>query len=184
MDRPTTKEIARFFDKVRITKHCWLWIASLDRCGYGRFSFRGGKLSSSHFSYELFVGSIELGKHILHRKECSSRACVNPNHLYLGTNADNVRDRTLWGNQQRGETHPSVKLSKKDVLEIRRIHKGEKRWMRPGRYKNTANLFGVSVVTISRIVSGKAWKHLPLGGASLPSTIGIAQPHATGQLST
>ena len=97
MDRPTTAGVARFFDNVRITKSCWLWMGYFDGNGYGCFGFRGGKVSSHRFSYQLFVGPIELGKYILHRRECGDRRCVNPNHLYMGTNADNVRDRELWG---------------------------------------------------------------------------------------
>lgn len=96
MDKPTAKEFARFLDKVQITNSCWLWIASLSN-GYGRSGFRGKAMGAHRLFYELFVGPIEMGKYILHRKECGNRSCVNPHHLYMGTQKDNMRDMRLWG---------------------------------------------------------------------------------------
>ncbi len=157
MDRPTTKEVARFFDKVQITKHCWLWEAQISDKGYGQFKFHGSGIPAHRFSYQLFVGPIEPGKMILHRRECGNRSCVNPNHLYMGTNADNVRDRELWGNPGIGEKHGRAKLSESNVLAVRRIHKDK----RCG-YAETAESFGVTPALIGSIVRGRLWRHLPL----------------------
>ncbi len=96
MRKPTTAEVARFFDKVQITKHCWLWIGAIT-LGYGQLDFNGKTAKAHRFSYELFVGPIETGKMILHKRECGNRNCVNPHHLYMGTHADNMRDMVLWG---------------------------------------------------------------------------------------
>ncbi len=153
MRKPTTKEIARFFDKVQITKHCWLWTAAL-RCGYGHFGFDKGTIVAHRFSYALFVRPIESGKQILHRRECGNRNCVNPHHLYMGTHADNIRDRIIWGKSLAGEAHGNSKLSEKDVLDIRRIHKDKR-----SGYKNTANLFGISAAQVGRIVLGRSWTY-------------------------
>ncbi len=155
MDKPTTAEIARFFDKVLITDSCWLWISALDKDGYGKLKFHQKQFQAHRFSYELFVGPIELGKYILHRKECGNRNCVNPHHLYMGTPADNVKDRQTWGKLVRGEDHGNARLSEKDVLDIRRIHKDKQI-----TFKNTADLFGISPTYVGQIVSGKNWKHL------------------------
>lgn len=162
IDKPTTKEIARFFDKVRITKHCWLWTAGLSWNGYGQLGFHGRTTRAHHFSYKLFVGSIEPGKLILHRRECGNRNCVNPNHLYMGTHIDNTRDMILWGDHQYGETHPLAKLSEKDVLEIRRLHRNKRQ-----KRKYIANLFRISLSHLDRIISGQAWKHLHIGDTTL-----------------
>lgn len=89
--------LSHFLDKVRITRHCWLWIGYLNLKGYGLFFSEGKNIKAHRFSYEFFVGPIEPGKMVLHKRECNERSCVNPNHLYMGTHNDNVRDRELWG---------------------------------------------------------------------------------------
>ena len=69
---------------------CWLWTASVDRVGYGHI-WLDGKLKQSHrFMWELFNGSIPHGMKILHK--CDVRSCVNPNHLFLGTQKENMQD--------------------------------------------------------------------------------------------
>ena len=153
--KPTIKDVARFFDKVKITDHCWLWTTNLNGRWCGRFTYRGKTVGAHQFSYELFVGLIEQGKHILHRKECGNSNCVNPHHLYQGTHADNMRDMRIWGNVALGEDNGSAKLSEKDVLAIRRIH-NDKGY----RYRILADMFGVCISQIHRIVKGKRWKHL------------------------
>lgn len=155
MDRPTTKQVARFFDNVRITKNCWLWIGRMNLFGYGEFSYRNKHIRSNRFSYQLFVGPIDPGKHILHRRECGNRNCVNPNHLYMGTNADNHRDRVLWGNFIFGEAHKNAKLTEEDVLNIRKLRKNK-----GYKYRILADMFGVSIPQLYRIVQGQEWKQL------------------------
>lgn len=155
MIKPTTAEVACFFDKVRITKHCWLWLAPLNSKGYGQFRYDNRRIQAHRFSYGLFVRPIEDGKMILHRRECGNRNCVNPHHLYMGTNADNMRDMMLWGNATNGENNGYAKLSESDVLNIRRIHKNK----RYG-YAKSAQLFGVSPTAIGLIVRRLRWKHI------------------------
>jgi len=156
VEKPKTKDVARFFDKVKITKHCWLWIASKNKKGYGGFDFKGKQILAHRFSYELFVGAIEPGKQILHRRECGNPSCVNPNHLYMGTHTDNVRDMIIWGNVAMGTRSGRAKLTEEDVLSIRRIHEDKQL-----TYKNTANLFGITAFHVGQIVLRHYWKHLP-----------------------
>jgi len=159
VDRPTTKEVARFFDKVNITKHCWLWIASFTTVGYGQFSFRYKMVGAHRFSYELFIGQIPEGMHVLHKKDCGNRSCVNPNHLYMGTHADNMRDKVMWGNFIFGESHHKAKLTNKDVLEIRRLYNLPSP-ERPSQ-RTLGKKFWVGKSQISSIIRHQAWTHLP-----------------------
>lgn len=155
MIKATTKEIDFFFSHVRITKSCWLWLAPINSKGYGQFWRNKKRVQAHRFSYALFVGPIGLGKLILHRRECGNRNCVNPNHLYMGTNADNMRDMMLWGKATNGENNGYAKLSESDVFTIRKIH-GDKRY----GYTKSAELFGVSPTTIGLIVRRLRWKHI------------------------
>ena len=154
MKRPTTAEVARFFDKVNITKSCWLW-TGCTVWGYGQFGYCGKIIRVHRFSYELFVGPIGPGKMILHRRECDNRNCVNPHHLYMGTAADNMRDMRIWGDVAKGEKNMQSKLSEDDVISIRKIYKsGEK------NYKELAAIYGVDQSQIGNIVRRVYWTHL------------------------
>jgi len=102
----------------------------------------------------IHFGEIPKGMFVLHR--CDNPSCVNPKHLFLGTQADNVQDRDVKGHQKGpfGESHHSAKLTEKDVREIRRLYSQ-----------------GLPVIGISRrlghpydcvwgVTSGKTWKHV------------------------
>lgn len=74
---------------------CWLWLLSLDRDGYGRCSL-GPKFVNAHrLSWTAFRGPIPFGMHVLHT--CDIPSCINPDHLWLGTHLDNMRDRSAKG---------------------------------------------------------------------------------------
>lgn len=85
---------------------CWEWALSKDRVGYGRLKVQEGSRSlfrhtSAHrYAYEIWVGPIPDGACVLHR--CDNRACINPEHLFLGTQQDNMRDMHAKGRGPRG----------------------------------------------------------------------------------
>ena len=86
----------RFWRRVRKTDSCWLWVGSTNRDGYGRFDSGGKVYKGSHrYSWELSFGEIPNGLLCLHR--CDTPACVNPEHLFLGTNQDNTDDKIAKG---------------------------------------------------------------------------------------
>jgi hypothetical protein len=100
--------MSRFLSKVDrhgplhpvLQTHCWVWTGSVRGQGYGQFWYKGLSRKASRVSYEIFVGEIPIGRMVLHR--CDNRMCVNPDHLYLGDHADNMRDRNSRGRQASG----------------------------------------------------------------------------------
>lgn len=150
-------------------KECWNWKAGKDKIGYGRFFLNGKQQYAHRVSYFLSKGLIPDGMVVMHK--CNNPSCVNPTHLELGTQLENIQQRDLSGrgNFSKGENHylkknPSLstkgcnhgqsKLKNDDVLMIRKLSlDGE-------RSKAIANLFNVSAKTIQRITSLKSWTHL------------------------
>lgn len=92
---------------------CWEWLLGKDRVGYGRLKIQLGsrsafRFSSAHrYAWELWRGPIPDGMNVLHK--CDNRACCNPDHLFLGTQQDNMRDMHAKGRGPRGyKRDPSV----------------------------------------------------------------------------
>lgn len=94
----------RFWEKVEKTEGCWNWTAAKSTHGYGRIILNR-KLENAHrVSYELLVGAIPEGGHLLH--SCDNRRCVNPAHLTVGTHKQNMEDMSAKGRQwQQKKTH-------------------------------------------------------------------------------
>lgn len=84
---------------------CWMWIAACFWDGYGIFGVARTSLKAHRFSWQLAHGAIPQGLHCLHR--CDNRRCVNPAHLFLGTNTDNIRDMVKKGRHRPGGHQPA-----------------------------------------------------------------------------
>jgi hypothetical protein len=95
---PTMKE--QFWANVDRTGNCWLWTACRDRYGYGRLSAEGRRYKAHRASWELHFGPIPEGKGVLH--SCDNPPCVRPDHLFLGTQVDNIRDMIAKGRYVNG----------------------------------------------------------------------------------
>ncbi|MHB1131749.1 MAG: HNH endonuclease [Chloroflexota bacterium] len=139
---------------------CWNWEASCDQKGYGQFSFNRTIMHAHRVAWELYCGPIPSGMCVLHR--CDNRQCVNPDHLFLGTIADNNHDMVQKGRHSHGAKHALImaggtngcaKLTEVDVREIRRSAGYLSR-------SQLAKRFGVSRGNIDLILEGRTWKQL------------------------
>ena len=141
-----------FWEKVELIPFhsCWEWVAGKNSNGYGAFMRNGAHRAS----YELHIGPIPKGKMVLHR--CDNRTCVNPDHLFLGTNDDNMKDMVKKKRQRpcRGEQNGNAKLTKEEALEIRRLYQSGLHTM-----KSLARMFEVrSPSTVNSVIRGGTWQ--------------------------
>jgi hypothetical protein len=146
-------DIERFWSKVNKTNTCWLWAAGTTRKGYGQIrDNKGYNVRAHRISYEIAFGNIPEGTHVLHT--CDDRRCVNPEHLFLGTNLENMRDAVEKKRTMTGSRNPRSKLTEDEVLMIRSLHAEGYGCQR------LARAFGVSNDTIKRINRRETWKHI------------------------
>jgi hypothetical protein len=140
---------------------CWIWKRSKIKKGYGHPKFKGKSIYAHRLSYLTFVGEISNNLFVLHT--CDNPACVNPKHLFLGTNQDNMNDKVNKNRQAKGEDHGRSKLLKKEVNEIRILWSAELAKRARGKaiqltQKELAKRFKVDRATISRIVNNRRWR--------------------------
>ena len=144
----------RFWEKVdkRGIDECWEWTAFRMRRGnYGTFGVDGRTLKAHRVSWELAFGLIHGGLCVLHH--CDNPACVNPAHLFLGTNADNAADRNRKRRTARGERIGNAVLTDNVVKQIRLMAQREKQIYVAAR-------FGISRSNVSHIVNRNRWPHV------------------------
>lgn len=160
----TNSFIEEFWKRVEKTDSCWLWTGGTTKAGYGQFR----TIYAHRTSWELNNGPIPVGMEVCH--DCpggDNPACVNPDHLFLGTHAENLQDMRDKKRHARGETHGFARLTDSLVTAIRtRFFAGEKQ-------QSLADLFDVKVMAISNIVNRKTWKHLPLIAGEGPVKRGV-----------
>ena len=134
-----------FWLRVNKTETCWMWTGAKIPRGYGNFLCQRKRVYAHRYSYEIHIGPITEGLFVLHR--CDQPACVNPEHLFLGTHLDNMRDMRIKGRA------PSTKLSAEDVLQIRELSKT----LTPAEI---AMRFTVSDTAIRKILTRRSWDHI------------------------
>ena len=144
---------ARLLSKRRITAAgCWEYTGQKRNSdGYGELSVGGHKEMTHRVAFRLYIGSIPPGYYVCH--SCDNPSCFNPEHLFLGSAADNARDRELKGRRKarNGEAHPMAKLGAEDVHQIRTC----------GLPASTvARQYGVTRQMIWRIRSRRNWRYV------------------------
>ncbi len=160
---------------------CWLWCGSPNSSGYGELKVCGRMLKAHRVSYELHIGEIPQGLHVCHH--CDTPLCVNPSHLFVGTNADNVRDRMAKGRggcahgaANGAHTHPErvprgaahyahMKPARRRCgtangrakLTLKDVEQLRARRAEGVPYRKLGREFGISGAQAHLIVTGKSW---------------------------
>lgn len=128
---------------------CWLWTGALFVVGYGKFKQDGKDVYAHRFSYEAHVGPIREGLHVLHT--CDNPVCVNPDHLFLGTQGDNNRDCVKKGRNARGASIRGARLTEADVRYIRSSKDS---------CVKLAAKYGVTRSNVTAIRRRESWAHI------------------------
>jgi hypothetical protein len=157
----------RFWEKVDQTGDCWVWLAHKDHAGYGQFTYESKTIRSHRVSWMLTHGEIPNGLFVCHK--CDNPSCVRPDHLFLGTHSDNMRDsykkgrkvlpertRFVKGRQgRRGEESYWAKLTSDQVVEIRQLYE-----QGSITQEALAQRYGVNRTTVRDIINRRNWKHV------------------------
>jgi hypothetical protein len=142
---------------------CWLWHGLVRPDGYGDAHFEKKRQRAHRVAWKLFRGEIGPGLVVCHK--CDVRACVNPEHLFLGTIADNVEDMNEKGRCPRGENHGSAKLTADQVIRIKAMLAEDRLYI-----IEIALEFGVSPTAIHAIKSGRTWRHVKAPAVATSTT--------------
>ena len=132
---------------------CWIWMGGLHSGGYGSFKLGPdetgyrAQVMAHRYSYLQFVGPIPEGHCVCHK--CDVMTCVNPAHLFVGTQAENIKDAQRKDRNPKGERHGMAKLSDADVEKIR---------VDTRKLTEVAGDYGVCISTISHIRTGRLHK--------------------------
>lgn len=132
---------------------CWNWTGPIDVGGYGRAKFDGEESKAHRLSYVAFVG--ELAESVLACHHCDNRACINPTHLFKGTDSDNQADMTAKGRGRVGRKNGRAKLTPANVWAIRADYTGKR-----GDLARLSRAYGVAPSTVYAVVRRKNWAGL------------------------
>lgn len=144
----------RFWEKVEVrgADDCWPWLAATKQGGYGKIIDADGRFQLTHrVAYRFAFGDIPVGLVVCHR--CDNPGCVNPQHLFLGTQAENLRDMRSKhrDNPPRGSKHPKTRLDEVLVVRLRADQRSHRR---------IAKDYGIGKSTVGMIKAGLTWTHV------------------------
>ena len=154
--------IRRFWSKVKLGDKCWEWQAGVNHGGYGQFTItlstmRDTTVLAHRVAWMLVRGSVPVGKCLCHK--CDNPRCVNPDHMFIGTRADNNRDMFRKGRgsciRAKGEAHGMSVMTADAVYAIRALTDNG------NDQRAVARKFGISQSQVGRIHRRESWAHLP-----------------------
>jgi hypothetical protein len=160
---PEVKLWARLLHYIDRSGECWVWTASTSLSGYGRISFvlpdgRRKLLQAHRVMYELVHGPIPAEMVVRH--SCDNPPCCRPDHLLLGSQAENVQDMVDRGRHGHGmtigEDHVLAKLTVGAVVELRRDR------VAGATLAVLAARYGIGKTQVARICRGESWSHVPM----------------------
>lgn len=143
----------KFWPRLNKTDTCWLWTGPLRKDGYGEVKIGGQQRPTAHRVAWTLTHGFPGKLCVLHR--CDVRHCARPDHLFLGTYADNSADMVAKGRQSRGEGQHLSMLTEAKVREMRRLYATGKYGYRP-----LGPMFGVHWQTVRFVVRRMTWKHV------------------------
>ena len=130
---------------------CWNWTSGKDAGGYGGLTVNRKSWKAHRYSWFLVNGPIPKGMCICHH--CDNPSCINPQHLWIGTNEENIQDRNIKGRQAKGHKNRNARLNEFQIREIR-LQQGKK------INKELAKQYNISVSTINDIWAKRRWRHI------------------------
>lgn len=136
------------------SNECWPWTGSLTQAGYGLLTIQYKSYYAHRLAWELHHNEeIPEGGVICHH--CDNPACCNPNHLFLGTQDDNMKDAANKKRIKHGENHHSASLTEDDIRQIRKFGEGSDLTR-----QQIASRFGIVRTTVNDILTGRTWQHV------------------------
>lgn len=143
-----------FLSKIQIVKDCWIWQGCKLKNGYGLFYLNRKQITTHRYSYLHHKGEIPENLCVLHI--CDTPSCVNPSHLVLGSQQDNLKDMIYKRRNNAGkeESHGKAKLKNCEVVEIKKMLKENK------KTSEISLVFNVSTNCIRQIRNNLSWKNI------------------------
>jgi len=153
MGRPNSEQ--DFFRFVNKTYSCWWWTGCvLKPDGYGVIKICGKRIKAHRLSYSIHFGVMPPPEVLVCHK-CDNKLCVNLDHFFLGTQADNSRDRNEKGRQAFGERDGRAVITEEIAKKLREEFRPYK-----ATRQSLADKYGISIHIVDAVVYGKSWGHL------------------------